>query len=151
MNLHTSISGLGSRLQGLTALVRTKVAGETGSLVQQGIERLRTGLAWLLGAARSKAPLLHDGLMELLGWIRQARHWLRGIDYGARSVQAVGAAVVLGTLYVAIWGAGPRPVADSPEIVAARIAPIGTLSLQDTGSPVVAEQAPAAAASASSM
>jgi hypothetical protein len=100
---------------------------------------------------RAKVPLLADGWVALAKWTRETRDRLRGIDYGTRSVQAVGAAVVLGTLYVAVWGSGPAPVTYAPEIVAARIAPVGTLILQDTGSPRVAEQLPASASSASPM
>lgn len=110
MTLNHSISSIGARLRAILSSIGSTLSPDGGPSVE--------------------GPL---------HWLSEARTRLQGIDVGARTVQAVGAAVVLGTLYVAIWGVGPNLVAHSPDVVAARVAPIGSLTLQEPASPQLAE------------
>ncbi len=101
--------------------------------------------------ARSRIPVIWSYWGQLVDWARGARERLRRIDLGTRTVQAVGAAVVLGTLYVAIWGVGPSQIPHSLEMISTRTAPIGTLTLQEPTAPQVAEQVSRADPTAASM
>lgn len=151
MNLDTSIDDPGQRRQDPGTSLQSKLTTALESGLSQAGQRLRMTTQGLVETLGSKAPLLVEGWVALVTWTRKTVERLRHVDYGARSVQAVGTAVVLGTLYVTLWGTDPRPSQDAPEIVATRIAPIGTVILQDGDSPRMAEQAPASASSSSPM
>ena len=151
MNLDTSIGSLRSSFARMTEPVQSRVTSDGSRGVKEGAARAQAMLGAMQAYLRSKSPIVMD-LWELIAeQTRRGREWIRGIDFGARTVQAVGAAAVLGTLYVAIWGAGPSLVPHAPEVVAARVAPVGTLTLNDMAAPKVAEQLPAQGAAASSL
>jgi len=81
--------------------------------------------------------------MELLqSWRRRVEK----IDVARGIIPAVGAAVILGALYVMIRDPFSQPTPHSPEAVAARISPIGTLTLQEPAATQIAEQGSAPAA-----
>jgi isochorismate hydrolase len=151
MNVDTSIGSLRASYTRLTGPVQSRLTSDGSRWVKDGTQRARAALAAMQAYLRSKAPIVIELWEQTVKQTRRTRDWIRGIDFGARTVQAVGAAVVVGTLYVAIWGTGPNPVPESPEVVAARIAPIGTLTLNAIEAPKVAEQAPAQGAAASSL
>lgn len=151
MNVDTSIGSLRASFSRMTEPVQSRLTSDWSRWVKDGAARAHATLGAMQAHLRSKAPIVID-LWELTAeQTRRTREWIRGIDFGAKTAQAVGAAVVLGTLYVAIWGAGPSLVPHSPEVVAARVAPVGTLTLNAIEAPKVAEQAPATGAAASSL
>lgn len=151
MNLDTSIGSLRSSYTRLTGPVQSRLTSDWSRWVKDGAGRAQATLGTMQTYLRAKVPIVIDLWNLIAEQTRRTREWIRGIDFGAKTVQAVGAAVVLGTLYVAIWGAGPSLVPHSPEVVAARVAPVGTLTLNDMAAPKVAEQAPAGGAAASSL
>ena len=140
MTLQHAISNLGARLGELLSSLGSKVPLDWGRPGQDIFSRIRSAQAHAAAYGQSRMPLLRTYWAQIHDWTGQARERLRHIDFGARTVQAVGAAVVLGTLYVAIWGVGPNLVPHSPDLVATRTAPIGTLTLQEPSEPQVAEQ-----------
>lgn len=128
MSVQHAINNPGARIESVPAPLGTQVL------------RLRESLDRAVSYAQSQVPLIRSHWDSLLDWVGQVRERLQRIDLGARMVQGVGAAVVLGTLYVAIWGVGPNQTPQPVELVASRTAPIGTLTLQESKSPQVAEQ-----------
>jgi hypothetical protein len=69
--------------------------------------------------------------------IAQGRDWLRTFAFDRRPVQVVGAAVIVGAVYAAVWAPLPHSAPEAPALVADRVAPIGTVSLAPaTGSQV---------------
>ena len=151
MNLDTSIGSLRSSFWRMSEPGQSRPTRDWSRWVNDGAGRARATLGAMQAYLRSKAPIVIDLWNLIAEQTRHTREWIRGIDFGAKTVQAVGVAVVLGTLYVAIWGAGPSLVPHSPEVVAARVAPVGTLTLNDMAAPKVAEQAPTTGAAASSL
>lgn len=151
MTLSQTTSGLGARVEVLLSAMRSKLSSEGGRLGEVLLNRIRDAWTRVGAYGQSRLPWVRTYGMELVGWLREMGARLRGIDIGARTVQAVGAAVVLGTLYVAIWGVGPNLVAHPPEVVATRVAPIGSLTLQEPAAPQVAGQPSAANPAASSL
>lgn len=128
MTVQHAINNPGARIESVLAPLGTQML------------RLRESLDRAVSYAQSQVPLIRSHWDSLLDWVGQVRERLQRIDLGARMVQGVGTAVVLGTLYVAIWGVGPEQTLQPPELVASRTAPIGTLTLQEPKSPQVAEQ-----------
>lgn len=151
MTLHDTIGRMRSSLGGLLSSLRSKMHLERGHWARDLFARVRQSLMQAATYARSQMPLVRSYWAQLLDWMREGRERLRRIDLGARTVQAVGAAVVLGILYVAIWGVGPSQVTHSPDLIATRTAPIGTLTLQELAAPQVAEQVSPANPAAASM
>lgn len=151
MTLHDTISRMRSRLRGLLSSLRSKMPLDWGRWARDHFARVRQSLTQAATYAQSQMSLVRSYRARFLAWVGQTRERLRRIDLGARTVQAVGAAVVLGTLYVAIWGVGPRQSPQSPDLVATRTAPIGTLTLQELAAPQVAEQVSPANPAAASM
>ena len=151
MTLQHAISGLGARLGSLLSSLGSQMPLDWGRRGQEIFGRMRSALARAAAYGQSQLPLVRTYWAQIHDWTGQARERLRRIDLGARTAQAVGAAVVLGTLYVAIWGVGPSLVPHSPDLVATRTAPIGTLTLLEASEPQVAEQVSAASPAASSM
>ena len=151
MNLDTSIGSLRSSYTRLTGPVQSRLTSDLSRWVKDGAGRAQATLGTMQTYVRAKAPIVIDLWNLIAEQTRRTREWVRGSDCGAKTGQAVVAAVVLGTLYVAIWGAGPSLIPHSPEVVAARVAPVGTLTLNDMDAPKVAEQAPAGGAAASSL
>ena len=151
MTLHHTIGRMRSRLGELLSSLRSRMPLDWGHWARDLFARVRQSLMQAATYAQSQMPLVRSYWGQLIDWMGEARERLRRIDLGARTVQAVGAAVVLGTLYVAIWGIGPSQVPQSPDLVATRIAPIGTLTLQEPAAPQVAEQVSPANPAAASM
>jgi hypothetical protein len=151
MTLHDTIGRMRSRLRELLSSLRSKMPLDWGHWARDLFARVRWYLIQAATFAQSQMPLVRSYWAQLLDWAREARQRLRRIDLGARTVKAVGAAVVLGTLYVAIWGVGPSLVPHSPDLVATRTAPIGTLTLQEPSEPQLAEQVSPTSPAAASM
>jgi len=139
MTLQDAISSLGARLGSLLSSLGSKIPLDWGDRGQESFSRIRRALARAAAYGQSRMPLVRTYWAQIHAWTGQARERLRRIDLGARTAQAVGAAVVLGTLYVAIWGVDPGQVPQSPELVSTRTAPIGTLTLQEPAAQQVAE------------
>ena len=151
MTLQHSISSLGTRLRSLLSILGSKTLPHWGDWARDLFARVRQTLLQAATYAQSQTPLVRSYWGQLLDWARGARERLRRIDIGAQTVQTVGAAVVVGTLYVAIWGVGPSQISYPPELIATRTAPIGTLTLQESAAPQVAEQGSLADPTAASM
>lgn len=151
MTLQHAISSLGARFGSLLSSLGSTMSRDWGPLGQQTFSRIGSALARAAAYGQSRMPLVQTYWAQIHDWTGQAREQLRRMDLGARTAQAVGAAVVLGTLYVAIWGVGRSVVPHSPDLVATRTAPIGTLTLREASEPQVAEQVPAANPAATSM
>jgi hypothetical protein len=82
--------------------------------------------------------------------VAEGRQWAQAFGFGNRPVQIVGAAVVVGVLYLAASDPFVTPVPESSEEVAARIAPVGTVSLGPSPQSRVADRSdPDSAAAAS--
>lgn len=138
--MNDSIHDIRSRLATVKTSVQSRIPPAWSQRLHAVTRRARLRLAEIRDSAHTRMPLIHTLLSQVRDGLRHARDWLGGIDLGARTVQAVGAAVVLGGLYVAIWGVGHQPTPQAPEVVAARVAPIGTLTLKEPAAPQVAEQ-----------
>jgi hypothetical protein len=116
----------------LLAPVR-RLAGALGEKLAPMLEPIRSWLA------------AHQHLLE------RPREWLRTFGFHHRPVQAVVAAMVVGTLYVAIWDPFARPLPDDPAIVAERTAPIGSVNLLALKSDQIADERDAASLPVSSL
>ena len=90
-----------------------------------------------LGAWRRAAGEQLDSWLRAAGLDRLARHprmleareWARALALGHRPVQIVGAAMVAGVVYLSVLEPSARPVTEADEMVVARVAPVGTITL----------------------
>jgi hypothetical protein len=101
-------------------------------------------------ADKAQAWLRASGVQKVAEhpWFHRAREWAQTYGVENRPAQFVGAAVLVGLLYVAVSDPLERPAPDDPQIVATRIAPIGTVNLAQTASPQLADQSDADSAAA---
>jgi hypothetical protein len=79
--------------------------------------------------ARSRFDALDIDSVAEHPLVLTSKEWLRTLGFEHRPAQAVGAAVVAGFLYAAFTDPLARAEAEPREVVAARIAPIGTVNL----------------------
>jgi hypothetical protein len=96
----------------------------------------------LTALAASYRPVVEARWAPVKTRIQALRDWWEANHMTARLPYGIGAAVVLGSLLAANQGYFLAPEPQPAHQVAARVAPIGTLTLADAqGSPQVASQA----------
>lgn len=109
----------------------------------------------LTGAIRDRMAPLYEGARSWLAahdhLLARPRAWARTFGMDRRPVQAVGAMMILGALYAAIWDPFVRPVPDAPAIVAERLAPVGTVNLLPMSGAQLADERDATRLPASSV
>jgi hypothetical protein len=100
----------------------------------------------LTGLATAYLPVLRERWAPIQARLETARVWWQDHHMTPKVPYAVAGAVILTTFYAASQDYFVTPGAQPAQVVAERIAPIGTLNLADTaGSPQVAEKAAAGA------
>ena len=107
---------------------------------QEQIERARALLGSL--AERGRDWYEKSGAERLAEHpgVQQGRDWAKTLGFGNRAVQAVGAALVVGTLYVAAAQPFATSAPAAQAVVAERIAPIGTVTLDPSAQSQLADR-----------
>lgn len=115
---------------------------------KQIVTEIQARLDALTGLVAAYIPVIRERLAPVETRIEAARAWWQAHDMTPKVPYALAGAVVLTAFYAANQGVFPEPSAQPAQVVAERIAPIGSVNLADTaGSPQVAEQPAAGAGS----
>jgi hypothetical protein len=106
-------------------------------------ESARSAIGVVTDRPAAWLPAIQARIAAREDWMVEGREWAQVFAFDTRPVQLVGVVMSVGTVYPAIWGRFAQSAPDAPEIVAARVAPVGTLNLGPGAASRIADESDA--------